>query len=177
MDSQSFQADPTSIAIVMIGLLLLQSVFLSIILLQLIKQVGSLQRHVNPILTTAITTLASLRSLLTALTPTAREMGALQNEVISILDMGREAAHRSNELLGRSTALLRSCLSTADKALDDLLKRFSKGSFTVYQATLHPTHEASAIIEAVRKALSHLVSLRKEKKTPAWHLQDEDIFI
>ena len=176
MTLQDFDLDLASITIVMIVLLLLQTLFFVVMLLLCIKQIGSLERHLSPLLTTARTKLASLRSLLAAVTPAAKELVPLQAEVISILEAVGKTLRHGNELLGRSISLLRSFQRTADTTVKEVLNQFSEKSFTVYQAVLHPAHKVSTVMRALHETLQHLLSRRKPE-TPAWHLQDQDLFI
>ena len=176
MTLQNFELDLASITIVMIALLLLQTLFFIVILLQFIRRIGSLERHLSPLLTTAGTNLASLRSMLAAVAPAAKELAALQEEVISILNVVGKTMRHGDELLGRSVSLLRSFRKTADRTVGEILNQFSEKSFTVYQAVLHPAHKVSAVLRALHETVQHLFS-RRRPETPAWHLQDQDLFI
>lgn len=160
----------------LLGLFILQSLFLALFFFQFNRSVRSVERHLTALWEKTSQELRAVQQVLDSIKPLAQKLPGLQAEVAGVLGLGHQAACRGDELLGRWLESLGANLREVSTTLDGAFSGFSRKTFQAHRAALRPVVEISALIRGAGAALNRLFS--RPKSMPLAHpLEDQEIFI
>ncbi len=166
----------TTLVLIMAGLVIIQTFQLIIMFLQVKRGLQTLETRLQTLSRQVSTGLTSAGQVLEKLEPIGPTLADLEKIIALGLDILVELARKGDEVVADRLSFLRSQSHQASQILAKLLNQFSKKTFELNHMVVHHAFQASAIIRAVRAALTRLTSPDRTR-SPATYVPDQEIFI
>lgn len=151
----------------------LQSLALTFVLLKTSRRLRALEKNFSKWMRPLDQATSALSKTVDRILPLSRKLPPFQEKIRRASDKALETARESDERLHETVETLRQGMREVDRQIDEGFQSFSRYSFQVHQAILHPARRLSQILLSASDAVRTFFS-RGRSVSPEFVAEEED---